>query len=121
MRPRSAPSSSRTPGGQRRAIVGAASNHAVQAHCSDDGRVSGVHPSDVRAERAFEATRVVAEHEGVVAFRVGTKVRIVLVRSQCQRRATGPATDNLGGQPLLLGAVFGALVQVLAEGGYARV
>ena len=93
----------------------------MQARCADDDRVAGVHPSDVRAERGLEATRVVAEHESVVAFWVGTKFRIVLVRSQCQRRATGPAPDDLGGQPLLLGAVFGALAEVLAEGGYARV
>ena len=93
----------------------------MQARCADDERVAGVHPSDVRAEWGLEATRVVAEHESVVAFRVGTKFRIVLVRSQCQRRATGPAPDDLGGQPLLLGAVFGVLAQVLAEGGYARV
>ena len=108
-------------GGQWRAIVGAAPNHAVQAHFADDGRIAGVHPSDVRAKRGLEATRVVAEHEGVVAFWVGTKLRIVLVRGQCQRRATGPAPDDLGGQPLLLGAVFGTLMQVLAEGCYARV
>ena len=84
-------------------------------------RVAGVHASDMRADRGLEATRVVAEHEGVVAFWVGPNFRIVLVRSQCQRRATGPTPDNLGSQPLLLGAVLGVLAQVLAEGGYARV
>ena len=93
----------------------------MQTHCADDDRVAGVRPSDVRAERAFEATRVVAVHVGVVAFWVGTKFRIVLVRSQCQRRATGPTPDDLGAKPLLLGAVFGVLAQILAEGGYARV
>ena len=75
----------------------------------------------MRADRALEAARVVAEHEGVVAFRVGPKFRIVLVRSQCQRRATGPTPDDLGSQPLLLGAVLCVLAQVLAEGGHARV
>jgi len=45
--------------GQRRAIVGAAPNHAVQARCADDERVAGVHPSNMRAERGLEAARVV--------------------------------------------------------------
>ena len=88
---------------------------------ADDDRVAGVHPSDMRADWGLEAARVVAEHEGVVAFGVGPNFRIVLVRSQCQRRATGPTPDNLGRQPLLLGAVLSVLAQVLSEGGYARV
>jgi hypothetical protein len=100
-------------GGQRCAIVDASPNHAVQAHCIDDDRVAWVRPLDVRAERAFEVTRVVAEHVGVVAFWVGTKFRIVLVWSQCQRCATGPTPDDLGTKPRLLDAVFGVLVQIL--------
>ena len=107
--------------GQRLAIVGAAPDHAVQAHFANDDRVAGVHPSDMRADRGLEAMRVVAEHEGVVAFWVGPKFGIVLLWSQCQRRPAAPAPNDLGGQPLLLGAVLGVLAQILAEGGYARV
>ena len=59
--------------------------------------------------------------KALLRFGSAPSSRIVLVRGQCQRRTTGPAPDDLGGQPLLLGAVLGVLAQVLAEGGYARV
>ena len=90
-------------GGQRRAVVGAAPDHAVQPHLAGDDRVAGVHPPGVRADRALEAPRVVAVQEGVVALWVGAQLRVVLVRGQGERRAARPAPDELGGQPLLLG------------------
>ena len=108
-------------GGQRRPVGGAAPDHAVNARLADDDRIAGVHPPHVRADRALEALRVVAEHEGVVAVRVGAQLGVVLVRSQRQRRPARPAPDDLGAQPLLLGGVLGVLMQVLAEGGRARV
>ena len=89
--------------------------------CADDDRIARVHPPHVRADRAFEALRVVAEHEGVVAVRVGAQLRVVLVRREGKRRPARPAPDDLGAQPLLLAGVLGVLMQVLAPGGRARV
>ncbi|WP_326827977.1 MULTISPECIES: hypothetical protein [unclassified Streptomyces] len=104
--------------GQRRAIGRTAHDHAVQAHLVGDDRVPRVHPPGVGAHQALEALRVVAVHEGVVPLGVGTKFRIVLVQSQRQRGATGPAADELGRQQLLVSGVFGAVAEVLTEVGY---
>jgi hypothetical protein len=67
-------------GGQRRAVVGAAPDHLVQAHLAGDNRVSGVHPPGVGAGRALQTPRVIAVQERVVALPVGAKLGIVLVR-----------------------------------------
>ena len=107
--------------GQRRAVAGAAPDHAVQPHLADDRRVARVHPPGVRAERALEAARVVAVQEGVVALRVGAQLGVVALGGQRQRRAAAPAPDELGGQQLLLGRAGGALAQVLPEGRHPRV
>ena len=108
-------------GGQRRAVVGAAADHPVQPDLAGDDRVARVHPPGVRADRALQSPRVVAVHEGVVARGVGAQLGVVLVRGQGQRRAAGPAPDELGREQLLLGRVGGVLVQVAAEGGDALV
>ena len=47
--------------GQRRAVGRAAADHAVQADLAGDDRVARVHAPDVRAERAAEPPRVVAD------------------------------------------------------------
>ena len=103
-------------GRQRRAVVGAAPDHPVQPDLAGDDRVARVHPPGVRADRALQPARVVAVHERVVALGVGAQLGVVLVRGQGQRRAAGPAPDELGREPLLLGGVRGVLVQVPAEG-----
>ena len=119
-RPRSAPSSSRTPGGsaghswcrlimrcKRTAPITTESRGFIRRTCVPIGdlRPRGSSPNMKALLRFGSAPSSGSSFSGVSA----------------SGRPTAPAPDDLGGQPLLLGAVFACSRRVLAEGSYARV
>ena len=67
----------------------------MQPHLSGDDRVACVHPPGVRADRAPEAPRVVAVHEGVVACGVGAQFGVVLVAARASGAPLGQRPTNL--------------------------
>ncbi|MEV7935732.1 hypothetical protein AB0O82_06265 [Kitasatospora sp. NPDC088264] len=74
-------------GRQQRTVRRAAPQHPVDAGLDHGVRqaVPRIGPPDVRAARDDQAPRVVVVAEVVVARRIGAKVRIVVLRRQCQR------------------------------------
>ena len=111
--PRSTPSSG-APSGRWRAVGGAAADHAAPVHVR--GRVAGIHPPHVRAERNRIAMRIhFLVVEVVVALRVGAQRGIVFVRAPDEWRAAAPASHQFRCDQLLLLRSVAVLAQEIAK------
>jgi len=96
------------------AVSGAAADHAAAAHIVR--RVAGIHAPHVRAERHRIAMRIhLLIVEVVVALRIGTERRIVLVGCQHQWCAAAPAAHQLCRNQLLFFGRLAVLAQEVAE------
>ncbi len=83
---------------QHRAVVRAASDHPVQAYV--DGavgiqRIPRIRTARMGAYRAFEATRVIAVGEVIVAVRIRTLVGVIAFGRSGERSPALPATHHL--------------------------
>ena len=124
MIPRSAPSSSSTPCGQRRSVARSAPDHAVQPDVHAAVLVHGVArvgPPGVGTHRALEPAGVVGEDEVVVAPGIGTELGVVAVRCEGERSAALPAPDHLRAEEVLLVAARRPVAQVAPVGRHLRV
>src|SRR5580700_4104807 len=96
------------------AVGGAAADHAAAVHIVR--RVAGIHSPHVRAERYRIAMGIhLLIVEVVVALRIGTERRIVLVGCQHQRCAAAPAAHQLCCNQFLFFGRLSVLAQEVAE------
>jgi hypothetical protein len=84
------------------AVCGSPSDHAVNFRDAGDRRVARVRASDVRTPRRFETRRVILfKEEIVVTPGIGAKFRIIVNRTERERRAASPASHHLCGKKFL--------------------
>src|SRR3954447_8966209 len=110
--------------GQHGSVARPAADHPMQSDIHAAVVVEGVprvRASGVCPQGAFEAPRIVAVEEGVVALRVAAQILVIALWGERQRRTALPTADHLRPEQLCLRPTGGVGGDVLTVGRHPRV